>query len=133
MSVMTQVCTWLVANAEGRQFRTRDIVAALGLQTVRVSTVLSALADTGAVQIVEAHMGRGGNLYAVAQMEPIRLRSFAQSPAEPDHLTFTVDHDGDLQIIRPDGEAYLIDNENARRLVAFVALQASAILMAGAQ
>lgn len=132
MSVMTEVCTWITKNPR-TQFRTRDVVAMTGLATDQVSNALSRLADTGALQIVEANHGRGGNLYAVAQLEPIRLRSFGSPAAdEPEHLTFAVDHDGDLQIIRPDGEAYLIDNENARRLVAFVCVQATAILTAGA-
>lgn len=133
MSVMSQVCSWLVTHGEGLQFRTRDIVSALGLQSDRVSTALSSLADTGAVRIVEAHHGRGGNLFEVAQMEPIRLRTFTAPNEDEEHLTFAIDHDGDLQILRPDGSMTLIDNANARRLVAFVALQASAILTAGAQ
>lgn len=147
MSVMTEVCTWIAKNPR-TQFRTRDVVAMTGLATDQVSNALSRLADTGALQIVEANHGRGGNLFAVAQLEQIRLKSFAAGAPEvvaaqvdgelpgetgQDFLTYAVDHDGDLQIIQPDGEAFTIDNENARRLVAFVALQASAILMAGRQ
>ncbi len=147
MSVMTEVCTWIAKNPR-TQFRTRDVVAMTGLATDQVSNALSRLADTGALQIVEANHGRGGNLFAVAQLEQIRLKSFAAGAPEvvaaqvdgelpgesgQDLLTYALDHDGDLQIIQPDGEAFTIDNENARRLVAFVALQASAILMAGRQ
>lgn len=140
MSVMTEVCAWITKHP-GRQFKTRDVVAMLGMKTDQVSNALRLLADVGALQIVEVNHGRGGHVYGVADPEQIRLKSFGdlsrpleeQAAAEPEYLTFAVDHDGDLQIIKPDGEVFTIDNENARRLVAFVALQASAILMAGSQ
>lgn len=152
MSVMTSVCAWIVTHSAESTFRTRDIVNATGIDVSQVSNSLRTLTDTGAVRIVTGNAGRGGNTYRVAELQAVRLRSFAgNKPArepEPapalvdgevpgdtgqDFLTYALDHDGDLQIIQPDGEAFTIDNENARRLVAFVALQASAILMAGSQ
>lgn len=139
MSVMTEVCAWITKNP-GRQFKTRDVVAMLGLKTDQVSNALRLLADVGALQIVEVNHGRGGHVYGVADPEQIRTKSFGdlsrpiEEPTanEPEYLTFAVDHDGDLQMVRPDGSmALMLDNANARRLVGFVSLHATAILMAG--
>lgn len=147
MSVMAKLCSWIAEHRPEASFRTRDPVDALGIDVSQISNALRTLTDSGAVRIVTGNGGRGGNVYQVRNLQAVRLRTFASNttsepaasaPApvaadppdkrEPDFLTYAVDHDGDLQIIRPDGEMYLIDNENARRLVAFVALQASAIL-----
>lgn len=147
MSVMTSVCAWIVKHAPSATFRTRDIVNATGIDVSQASNALRTLTDTGAVRIVTGNAGRGGNTYRVADLQAVRLRSFAENtrakettlpfalvesePDEPEHLTFAVDHDGDLQMVRPDGSmALMLDNANARRLVGFVALQATAILMA---
>lgn len=150
MSVMTSVCAWIVKHAPSATFRTRDIVDAIGVDVSQVSNAVRTLTDTGAVRIVTGNAGRGGNTYQVAELQAVRLRSFAENkparepeptfalvesePDEPEHLTFAVDHDGDLQMVRPDGSlALMLDNANARRLVGFVSLHATAILMAGTQ
>lgn len=151
MSVMSAVCAWIVTNNAEAPFRTRDIVAAVGVDVSQVSNALRTLTDNGALRIVTGNSGRGGNVYQVRNLQAVRLRSFADrstpAPAaaaaadagdvtpqdgEQEFLTYAVDHDGDLQIIKPAGTAFTIDNANAKRLVAFVALQATAILTAGA-
>lgn len=150
MSVMSSTCHWIITHRAEGSFRTREIVDDTGIDTSQVSNALRTLTDTGAIRIVTGNSGRGGNVYQVRDLQAVRLRTFiekkpaatAPEPVAPtedeagedeEHLTFAIDHDGDLQILRPDGSMTLIDNANARRLVAFVALQASAILMAGAQ
>lgn len=152
MSVMSAVCAWIVTNSAEASFRTRDVVGAVGVDSGQVSNALRTLTDNGALRIVTGNGGRGGNVYQVRNLQAVRLRSFADrstpAPAaavaadavaatpqgdEQEFLTYAVDHDGDLQVIHPDGTAFTIDNGNARRLVAFVALQASAILLAGAE
>lgn len=137
MNPMQQISQHLLTLPE--TFCTREVAAALDMEPMKVSMSLKQLHHTGAIMATRRGPKREGNIYVVADRSRLQARVDGALKAgrpprpEPEYLTYAVDHDGDLQIIKPDGEAFTVDNANARRLVSFVALQASAILMAGAQ
>ena len=140
MTPMVQLAQHLLTLPADAVFTTRTIAAALDGDPMRISQSLKQLHRTAAVMIAKRGACRAaGNEYRIADRAKLEARvAGAIGPGRPkapesDYLTYAVDHDGDLQIISPDGTATLIDNANARRLVAFVALQATAILTAGMQ
>lgn len=143
MTPMAQIAQHLLTLEE--PFTTRTVSAALDMDPRKVSMSLKQLHRAGAIMATKRGSRRAGNDYTIADRRKLQLRvdgvigagrprkEAAEAVAEPEHLTFAVDHDGDLQIIKPDGEVFMVDNENARRLVGFVCLSATQILMAGAQ
>lgn len=134
MTPMQQISQHLLTLPE--TFCTREVAAALDMEPMKVSMSLKQLHHTGAIMATRCGPKREGNIYVVADRSKLQARVDGALKAgrpprqEPEYLTYAVDHDGDLQIIKPDGEAFTVTNQNARRLVAFVSLQASAILMA---
>lgn len=82
--------------------------------------------------------GRLAGIYVLDDIDQLRRRTDGsarrariETPAEePPPLAFFIDGDGDLQLVREGEAPVLIRNADARRLVAFVAIQATAILTA---
>jgi hypothetical protein len=137
---MQSVAQHLLALPPDEIFTTRTVSAALDADPMRISQSLKQLHHTAAIMIATRGACRSaGNEYRIADRSKLQARVDGALKAgrpprpEPEYLTYAVDHDGDLQIIKPDGEAFTIDSANAKMVVAVVALQASAILMAGAQ
>lgn len=119
------------------------IARALGITVQQASNGLRNLTDYGAIEIRRKGHGRTPSLYVAGESEPLqaraegRIRRGARPGAQRQEAaedeapwSFCVDSDGDLQLLRPNADPIVMPNEAARRLVAFVALQASAILMA---
>lgn len=137
MTPMQSVAQHLLALPPDEIFTTRSVSAALDADPMRISQSLKQLHHTAAIMVATRGACRpAGNEYRIADRSKLQARVDGALKAgrpprpEPEYLTYAVDHDGDLQIIKPDGEAFTVTNENARRLVAFVSLQASAILLA---
>jgi len=142
MTLTEQVRQYILALPKDGQVTAREVAAAYDMTSANASAVLQRMVRQGGLAIRHSGHGRNGNVYVIAdpslveypvsRREPGAQESSADDATAAEHLTFAVDHDGDLQIIRPDGSVTMIDNQNARRLVAFVALQATAILTVGA-
>lgn len=140
MKPMQKIAQYLLTLPADAVFTTRMIAAALDGDPKRISQSLKQLHLTAAVMIAKRGACRpAGNEYRIADRTKLEARvAGAIGPGrtkapESDFLTYAIDHDGDLQILRPDGTVTMIDNANARRLVGFVSLHATAILMAGSQ
>ena len=109
--------------------RTTPLVAGIDL----VGTVVESTSPRWAVG--DAMILNGAGLsetkhggYATQARVDGALKAGRPPRLEPEYLTYAVDHDGDLQIIKPDGEAFTVTNENAARLVSFLCMSATAIL-----
>ena len=126
----------LACSAE--HFAAAAIAAETGLGKSQVYTALHYFVDIGAIEKLPAPGGRIGSVYRIVDRSELERRTDgrARRPVaeveELPPLSFFVDHDGDLQLVREGADPVLIRNADARRLVAFVATQATAILTGGA-
>jgi hypothetical protein len=118
-------------------FATAAIAAETGLNKSQVHSALHYYVDIGAIEKLPAPGGRIGSVYRIVDRSELERRTDgrARRPvAEVDELpplNMFIDGDGDLQLVRDGEEPVLIRNADARRLVAFVATQATAILTGG--
>lgn len=134
----TQILASHLLNCSAETFEADAIASETGLTKAQVYNAMHYFVDIGAVAKVPRSNGRIGHVYAIASRDELERRqegrarrTVAEHPEAPP-LNIYIDGDGDLQLVRDGEEAYHIPNADARRLVGFVALQASAILMAGA-
>jgi hypothetical protein len=131
-----QVARYLL-NEEIDTFTAKAVIAETKLRPAQVYNVLHYLLTIGALDKGENPDGSQAGLFRVRDRSELarrvdgHARHVLAAPAE--FMTFAVDHDGDLQVLREGEEPFVIDNANARRLVGFVAMSASAILTAGAR
>jgi hypothetical protein len=134
----TQLVAQHLCACVADSFAALDIAAETGLTKSQVYSALHYYVAIGAVDKTPDPTGRTRSLYRVADREELerrkegRARRTVHDDDELPPLQFFVDSDGDLQLVREGEEPLVIPNRDARRLVGFVALQASAILMAGA-
>lgn len=118
-------------------FAAAAIAAETGLGKSQVYSALHYFVAIGALKKLPAPGGRIGSVYRIVDRSQLEQRTDgrARRPiAEVEELpplAFFIDGDGDLQLVRDGEEPVLIRNSDARRLVSFICLQASAILMAG--
>ena len=133
----TQILAAHLLNCSAETFEVEAIAAETGLNRKQVYSGLHYFVDIGAAKKVPRANGRIGHVYAVANRDELERRLDGRARrqvAEADDtppLNIYIDDDGDLQLVRGD-EAYHISNRDARRLLAFVATQATAIMTAGA-
>jgi hypothetical protein len=115
----------------------KDIADCTTLTKAQVFNAVHYLVQIGALAKQDGPNGRLASVFVVADRSELERRTDgrARRPVaeveELPPLSFFVDHDGDLQLVREGADAYHIPNRDAKRLVGFVCLQASAILMAG--
>lgn len=135
--MVSTVAKFFVAEKDNTH-SAKAIVAATGLTASQVYNALHYLCAIGALRKQTPADGRMASVYVVVDRSQLERRidgraRVALSEDLPDAppLTFFIDADGDLQLVREGEEPVLIRNSDARRLVSFVCLQASAILMAG--
>jgi hypothetical protein len=115
------------------------IAAETGLGKSQVHSALHYYVDIGAIEKLPAPGGRVGSVYRIVDRSELERRTDGRARRafseelldEAPPLSFFIDGDGDLQLVREGEEPVLIRNVDARRLVAFVATQATAILTAG--
>jgi hypothetical protein len=124
-------------NAEIDTFTAKAVIAETGLRPPQVYNALHYLLTIGALDKGDNPDGSQAGLFRIRDRSELARRVDGQARrivAEPEGppLAFFIDGDGDLQLVREGEEPVLIPNADARRLVAFVATQATAILTAGA-
>jgi hypothetical protein len=117
----------------------KDIAAGTSLTKPQVFNAVHYLCQIGALTKQEWPDGRLASVFVVADRAQLERRTDGRARRafseelldEAPPLSFFIDGDGDLQLVREGEEPVLIRNVDARRLVAFVATQATAILTAG--
>ncbi len=136
--VISVIASWLL-EADAESHTARSIAEGTGLSLQQVYNGVHYLCNIGALDKKHDGAGRLAGIYVLDDIDQLRRRTDGsarrariEAPAEePPPLAFFIDDDGDLQLVREGEEPVLIRNADARRLVSFVCLQASAILMAG--
>jgi hypothetical protein len=117
----------------------KDIAAGTGLTKPQVFNAVHYLCQIGALAKQEWPDGRMASVFVIADRAQLERRTDGRARKafseelldEAPPLTFFIDGDGDLQLVRDGEDPVLIRNADARRLVAFVATQATAILTGG--
>jgi hypothetical protein len=135
--VVSTVARLFLDSREERQ-TAKDIAAGTGLTKAQVFNAVHYLVQIGALEKQDGPDGRLASVFVVADRAQLERRTDGRARKafseelldEAPPLNFFIDGDGDLQLVREGEEPVLIRNSDARRLVAFVATQASAILMA---
>ena len=131
------VARHLLANGAD-SYAALDIATDTGLSTSQVHSALHYYAAIGAVEKMLDPGGRTRSVYRISNRSELERRTDGRARKalseelldEAPPLSFFIDGDGDLQLVREGEEPVLIRNADARRLVAFVATQATAILTA---
>lgn len=134
--VIPVIASWLL-EAEAQSFTARSIAEGTGLTLPQVYNGVHYLCNIGALAKQHDSAGRMASIYTLDDIDQLRRRTEGSARRvrrptveEAPPLNFFIDGDGDLQLVREGEEPVLISNADARRLVAFVATQATAILMA---
>ena len=118
----------------------KDIADCTTLTKAQVFNAVHYLVQIGALAKQDGPNGRLASVFVVQDRAQLERRVDGRARRalseelldEAPPLNFFIDGDGDLQLVREGAEPILIPNADARRLVSFVATQATAILMAGA-
>jgi hypothetical protein len=135
--VVSTVARLFLDSREERQ-TAKDIAAGTGLTKAQVFNAVHYLVQIGALAKQDGPDGRLASVFVVADRAQLERRTDGRARRalseelldESPPLNFFIDGDGDLQLVRDGEEPVLICNADARRLVAFVATQATAILTA---
>jgi hypothetical protein len=116
----------------------KDVAAGTSLTKPQVFNAVHYLCQIGALAKQEWPDGRLASVFVILDRAQLERRTDGRARKafseelfdEAPPLTFALDHDGDLQILREGEEPFVIPNADAKRLVGFVCSTASAILMA---
>jgi hypothetical protein len=133
--IVSEVARFLL-DSRAPTHTAKDIADCTTLTKAQVFNAVHYLVQIGALAKQDGPNGRLASVFVVADRAQLERRTDgrARRPiAEVDELpplAFFIDGDGDLQLVREGADPVLIRNADARRLVAFVATQATAILTA---
>jgi hypothetical protein len=135
--VVSTVARFFLDNAVAGK-TAKDIAAGTGLTKPQVFNAVHYLCQIGALAKQEWPDGRLASVFVILDRAQLERRTDGRARRalseelldESPPLTFALDHDGDLQILREGEEPFVIPNADAKRLVGFVCSTASAILMA---
>jgi hypothetical protein len=125
----------LACSAE--HYAAAAVAAETGLGKSQVYTALHYYVDNGAIEKRPAPGGRIGSVYRIVDRSELERRTDgrARRPVaeveELPPLSFFIDGDGDLQLVREGQDAFHIPNRDARKLLGFFCVSATAILSAG--
>ncbi len=136
--VISVIASWLL-EAAAESHTARSIAEGTGLSLQQVYNGVHYLCNIGALDKKQDGAGRLAGIYTLDDIDQLRRRTDGsarrariENPVEErPPLAFFIDDEGDLQLVREGEAPVLIRNADARRLVAFVATQATAILTGG--
>jgi hypothetical protein len=135
--IVSEVARFLL-DSRAPTHTAKDIADCTTLTKAQVFNAVHYLCQIGALAKQEGPDGRLASVFVVQDRAQLERRTDGRARValsedvldQPAPLTFAVDHDGDLQILREGEDPIVIPNRDAKRLVGFVAMSATAILMA---
>jgi hypothetical protein len=135
--IVSEVARFLL-DSRAPTHTAKDIADCTTLTRAQVFNAVHYLCQIGALAKQDGPNGRLASVFVVVDPAQLERRTDGRARKAFDEellddappLNFFIDGDGDLQLVRDGEEPVLIRNADARRLVAFVAAQATAILTA---
>jgi hypothetical protein len=133
--IVSEVARFLL-DSRAPTHTAKDIADCTTLTKAQVFNAVHYLVQIGALAKQEGPDGRLASVFVVADRAQLERRTDgrARRPiAEVDELpplAFFIDGDGDLQLVREGQDAFHIPNRDARKLLGFFCVSATAILTA---